>query len=440
MAGPLAIPSFVSGPKNSLAAPDIYTVAPTVVINNIQPITALADAVAASSMLGGSAMQSLLKTALSAAKIPTSLSVSALTNRISNVASLKSVASSISSLSSSGAAGLLGSISQSVSTTVNIGGVISKVASSALSDVSALSGMINSISGVSGAVSIVDKAATVGVMSGIVNQAVSLGVNGAYGAVTAGITDTSILNGVAQNSLYSCTAAGDITSVSSMASSTTPGALATYQPGVVNDISQNFLSPFGTTPTQNYGTITDTFNTIDPNWNTTTLNTTAGPVTAVNITGVQNGSSDFNAALTAGAQASDDPSDKAMLAALSYPKTTVSDSLTQSFPTAAATPNTSVTPVATDPTASSVINSNNVPTPATVVTPGPLTINGYTFSIDPNTGLLEAEGPGNPVPVYVGKPAGPYHLNLLIVDGMTPTQISQITTIDTNLLTEHFAP
>jgi hypothetical protein len=351
MSAQLAIPTFVGGAKDALAAVDIYDAAGDAVINSIQDV--YLDAPTEEDVLevlGGSAMAQAAEEALAGVTgaLPTEADVLAQIQSVApgmSAGLLDMTAGAKDSLLSS-VQGALGSVT-SLSPTMITGlaqGNFPLAAGASFVDAKAITGMINGLSGgTPAALTLVNPGAMVSTLSSLVNQASSIGIPNAFGAVMSygGITQQfgasagSILTQMASKCLPTAVANGDIFSIGSMASALPSGALQMLSPSLIPNFSANFKMPAGS-PVSSfasmYTTVQSTFNAVNPSWNTCSRLTSAGPQVSPSIVGLQGMSPDMARVIQVGAMLSADPLQKLQLLTTAIPSGSAIKSLSSSFP------------------------------------------------------------------------------------------------------------
>lgn len=347
MAGQLAIPTFVSGAKDDLAATDVYAQTSNVPINSVQVIEQRSSMLSASGLRGGVAamgglpnIQSLIATGknlLSGTGDPLSRLTSA-------VGPLSSIARSLQpGLVSS----ILGGITDATKMVATLNGIKTSISSGNFTNVAGIGNLINTLSNGAANFSILDKGALTGGLSGIINQATKFGLPNSFGSVLTGITDKNIINTIAGKVLPGVVANSDFGSLSSMATLCSPGALKMLNPNVLSDFASNYTAPIGQNlevTMGSYTDITDTFTKIDPPWATSvrvvnlTVEEAAEHVSstdeAVNVTAIQGCSPDFQKTLEVGIKSNPDatPKEQALLVASVFPPTDVHTEIKEQFP------------------------------------------------------------------------------------------------------------
>jgi hypothetical protein len=337
------MPTFVTGAKDDLAAADVYTQSSSSPINKIQDSSAqLAETTkSASSLIGGKAMLSTLKSALSVATVvkgtlnkggdPLSR-LGNLTGAQAGLAgALRGLPTSMSGISNNVLSGIKGV--GDVTTIVN--GVSQKLKyGTDLTKILAAGQLINSVSCDKSAFGINDRTASIGAYSGVINTAMGAGIPGAFGAAMKCETNTGILNKVAASCLPGTIRMGDISNLASMAQKLAPGTLKTLNPSILTDFTRAFPMPTGMTTNRmatTYQTeVKPTFAKIQPDW----MSKPRGSDTVINLTCVQSASPDFQQLMNVGTLT--DPSatmqDRMMLFGSKFPATSVTESIQQQFP------------------------------------------------------------------------------------------------------------
>lgn len=331
MANPLAAPSFITGPLDSLATADVYKVAAKAVVNSIQAISNAPAVAEASGIRGGKSM-SAANLAAAVPALPAAPSVASLTARLNNA--VPSIASALNSLSSGSSSSLLGSIKTGLSIVATVNGVAKQLKNNNLiTDALAIGNLIGG-NKCGHTFNLSDPGAAIGALSGLINQGMALGIPNAFTGLTCGVTNPNTLNGIAANVMPSAITQSDYITLGAMGAVTTPGALTALKPNVLNQFTAGYQSQPGTNAAQvtaNYNGIQSAFNSVNPGWNKATIN--GGSVPALNVTSLIGASSSFNATLACGARRSNDPAQQLMLVAQAFSPMSVGSQLSKAFPT-----------------------------------------------------------------------------------------------------------
>lgn len=344
MTAKLAIPTFVGGPQDDLAAVDVYEQESDAVINSIQD-DYLADTLSDDELLelvGGQAMDEAAAEALIAADdyvLSTveiiDMTKDAVPEMVDGLKALTPVSlNGITSQVTSVVAGAKGQLA-------GLQGTIGGITGAIQGGIANAKGVMSMINGVAGQVmgTIKNAQGLVGGLSGIVKQACSMGIPNSFGALMSNVNvvsrlashGTGLLNQVVNGALPSVVKFSDIGSLSSMANVCTPGAIISMQPSIIKDFSSSFNMPSGSpfSAVQGmFGQVTSTFNQINSTWNQVQR---AGQQIA-SITNLQGASQAMNTVMRTGAMLSSNPVDKLQLLAQPFGSGSVMGSLSKSFP------------------------------------------------------------------------------------------------------------
>lgn len=341
MTAKLAIPTFVGGPEDDLAAVDVYTQEQDVVINSIQDTyLEMPGDEEVLGLIGGNAMDKAAQEALDNANQYDKDPNQALSEAMLETVEIKDMTLN---MTPSGLAGLKaditgamgqvkGAIAQAKATVNGVTGMIK----GAIADVKATVGAINAMAG-SVIAQVNSIKAQVAGLTGIVKQACSLGIPNSFGAL---VSDVNVLNKLSSqgmagmnalvgNCMGLCAKVGDFGSLTSMAQCTSPGVMIGMQPSLLSDISSGFKladSSLGAIKST-YNQVTSCFGAINPSWAQASRN---GGVIA-SITTLQNASRDMSRVITTGAMLSSNITDKVQLLSNKFAPMDVNTSLQTSF-------------------------------------------------------------------------------------------------------------
>jgi hypothetical protein len=279
----------------------------------------------------------------------------------------------------------------------NLNGVVQQVSSAYAEGMGALGQCINSL-GVNANFSINDVGVKIGLFSGLIQTSAGYGIPDSFGSLVATITDRNVLGQITMKVMPSIIHNADVGSLASIGARLGAGTAYAYNPNVIADFSQSyFIPPPASQGSQvDYSTcftnLTNAYNSIDPNWSTyarqTTVTNTDGSTSTVadnafNLNTVMNGSDDFKAVISQGAQASTDRNDKIMALAGVIKQTTVADKLAAQFPMTVFSGNNQQSNDVQDPLALATGTATPiVPTGYSNVAPNTGT---STRTVDPNT-------------------------------------------------------
>ena len=332
--------TFSSGAKDELATADVYS------ITNNNPINSIQEIINEEIFNNANKLRSSFA---NATNINLSLETMAKANAeglaLQKVNELKSrlaeastyMASALGTIPSSTLSGMLQNTNLNTliaPITMTVNGVSKMFPGVNLPDALSMGNLINEIGCTTDAFSMYDPAAQAGMYAGIINGAYRYGIPNAFGALMSCRTDKRMINTVANNSIYGTISSGDIGSLYSMSELTSPGALRTCNPNLINDFSTGFVSPGGSASVvennARFDTLINSFNNINPQWNTAQR----GGESVLNLSNVIGGSPDFNGLMRNGVLGNGNNSSVSplMLLASAFTKTTVMDKISESFP------------------------------------------------------------------------------------------------------------
>ncbi len=334
----LAKPTFLSGAQDELAAADVYTRTTGNVINRIQSLLGAEDIDLSAVLRGGDFLLKQLPiiTGLGAGG-SLLLNKDNLISRL--VASSSTLSRSIQSLTGDLSNSLVAQVGLSLPTAGEIyskvGDVVQMVGSSALNSVSALGTMINQITGQSGLYTVVDKDALVGLYTGVVREATRFGLPDSFSSLMGAVTDPYIVSRVAAQALPQLVNSSDARGIYAMAERLAPGALTMTYPRALNDFSSRYNYPRGSqdqTRRSEFTSVIDTYQKVQPGWDSCKRTTTAGVSQAVDVTQLQGGSSAFKQLIAAGVMGASSEDVKLYAIATLFAPTTVDQELRRQFP------------------------------------------------------------------------------------------------------------
>lgn len=339
MAGTLAFPSFVTGPKDDLATADVYNLTKATPINKIEPFEVMTDVKVqeVSALQGGKALLGKVKDGLNIANAAKALLTKGgdpLQRLMSAQGGLMNLAKALPPNLSGLASGLSGYVKGISSVTGQINGLANKFKNGTdLAKITALGGMINQVSCDKNVFGMTDRGAAIGAYAGVINMSMMAGIPGAYGAALKCEADHGILNQVTAACLPSAIKMSDLTSLADMANKVKPGVIKGLNPSVLNDFSSVFSAPAGQTVAgmqDTFGTVKDTFSKIEPDWMTSFRN---GQQTT-DLSCVVGSSSDFQRMMTTSVLSNPNATedDQTMLAATALQPTDVHAEIASQFP------------------------------------------------------------------------------------------------------------
>jgi hypothetical protein len=230
------------------------------------------------------------------------------------VCAIPGVSGTLSSMNPNMASGLLSGGGLS-SITATVKGVTALVGKADLSSLTGLGVLIGAVSGSAFPISLKDNAGLAALGTGLLKQATSLGIPGAYGQMATGLTssgDLGMLTQITRGILPSVISSSNIRMLSEIASGPLGKSLTSLAPGFTKALLSAFKLPAGTTAAGMVGIgtkLTTSLNVIQPSWNRTVSPSTRSPVSSApstvrsSATPVLNGSPDLRRVITAMASA-----------------------------------------------------------------------------------------------------------------------------------------
>ena len=287
MAAPLAASIFVAGPKDILAVADVYKQTGKSIVNSFQDLAANVSAGVLGALKSAAAkdINALINAARSAESLVTNpnalLRMSGIPATAGSVVSnaQSAIGSALNSVESSvaGALSVVPNLVNSVTATVN--GVTSTVLNAGAASLNSVTSLISSATNVS--ISITDKGATAGFISGLSTQASSMGIPGTFSALSSlAKGDASILLGAASVALPNAIKTANYNLISDI-TNTIGSSVNSIIPNFSKAVVSNFTIPNGT-PSSQYGTLLSQVNgtctAANSNYNTTSI----GDISAFN--------------------------------------------------------------------------------------------------------------------------------------------------------------
>lgn len=331
MANKLVQSLFSTGPKDSLAAADVYKANGSRNINSVQELSNQAG-VNLTSILGqktgnNQALTGLLVKIAGNVKVDTSI----LRDRIQG--GMSSVKGSFSDLSDSTKSLMTSSLGDGTgSFQVKMGDKIGVVDSTQYSDINSFGSFINDYTGTTD-FSVLDQDATASLISGSVVQASNFGIPNAYSSLTNGIEDDGVMCRVVNQTVPSLVANGDIDTLHDMSSSRSGKAMGAIFPNFAGDFARSFQYPMnrGQTKADAFSKLIGTLTNVNPTWNQTPRQ--KGGDIALNLLTLLGASPDFKAAVAIGISVipDNDPMKNYALASV-YQPTTVEAEVRRWFP------------------------------------------------------------------------------------------------------------
>lgn len=216
----------------------------------------------------------------------------------------------LSRLTAGATDGILGEIKDYGQVYASFNGVLQRVASTDLTNISAVGGLINSWTGQSGLFAADDQDGKVGFVTGLIHDCTSYGIPNSFGALAGKLENTNLVSQVANRVLPSVINASDVGSLKSMGFTLGDKAVPAMNPGVISQFSSAFTLPPQSTSVENSATfdsLIESYSTVDSTWNTNVRNTVAGVAQTLNLSKIMRGSEDFNTVINQGSKAAATP-------------------------------------------------------------------------------------------------------------------------------------
>lgn len=399
----IALPSFVTGPRDALVTVDVFSGTAGGIVNSIQSLAAKYDVDLIGMLRAGAAAAQLIPVIEGIANGKLLMNPQAAIARLLTASNtlvaavggpLNALNSTFNALSSDVQAGIAAAGQVIGDVEVTIGNVVSTVANGAISDIQALGGMINQMAGGSGFL-MVDTQALGGFAAGIINQCAKYGISGAFAQITKNITDPRVLNAIIGSTLPNLISASDIGGLQALANVANIVGIAAVNPRMLPSFTRAYIrlgsgstqqaSPYQDAST--WGDISGCYATADPSWNVASRAGDSSDDPTLDLSALQNGTDDFNSVLSAGVfnTAATTPSDTTTpfygLAPL-YPDQSVDSLLKQNYPNTYIDPalrgsDTVVEPTQAQYDTGSLVNAATSPTAMTAMTDS----NGITSAV-----------------------------------------------------------
>ena len=345
MARTLAVPTFVAGPQDSLAAADVYGIKSNSTINSIQDVTVPNPNTVVPGTInvaaGGSGIGSSLKAVGNNIKTVLDL-VKTGNNYIAQAKNILNQKDLLSKLTSSG--NLLGTLLKGVDPTLStsilagvksastimatVNGVTKAIKNKDINSIASIGKLIGGITDNPQILVLSDSVTKISSLSSLVKVATSKGIPNSFGALAGTLTKIQEIDKMATQCMPGIIKACDFGSFKSAIEMTSPNAIKAAQPDVVESYATNYVATSDAT----YADMKASFDKADYSWKTGVRETNAGTDTSVSIVSIQNASTDFTKALTTDVIVSPNLDDKLLLLAKEYPKTTVADEVSKQFP------------------------------------------------------------------------------------------------------------
>lgn len=335
----LAKPSFATGPQDNLATQDVYGPVPSGVVNRIPNLSTQYDVDSLGVLRGGLSVANSLplfsNTSSYGAPVWDKVTLTArlLASNPTLLNTFRSLTdSTVSAIGSLIPTGVSDAVGDAVRATVN--GVSQLVSSANLTDMASVGKLINDVTG-SSTYGVYDPQAQAGLVAGVIQDASRYGIPNSYGSMIQTVGDPYTRRRVAALSLPTIVQTSDVHSLSTMSDTLPPGGVNMLNPSTISDFSRQYSHPLGASATERntqYTTTMQTFRKVDSNWDKCSRETTAGTDEALDLTQLQEGSTDFKETLDAGAPYSNNDDEQLYRLVHVYPPTTVDQELQQHFP------------------------------------------------------------------------------------------------------------
>jgi hypothetical protein len=298
MSNPLAKSIFSAGPKDALAAIDVYKATGQTVINSIQDLersTGINIDALLNGNLSGISIGAIIKKVSGGISLDPGVLAArllaaspGLTNTYKNLTSSISGAAqdTLSSISSAGALNTL---------QVNINGVIQSCSAADFTNVASVGKFVNDTAG-SNVFSMIDINAKGSVLSGIVSQASSLGITGVFSQITSAITDNALLMNIVKGSIAAAIRGADLSTILDIALSNVGRSIDAVLPSFFRDLTSSVVYKNDGNIVNTILTYTKLIEILDhskPGWSVGHRATTAGDESCVDLTLLLGGSADF---------------------------------------------------------------------------------------------------------------------------------------------------
>jgi hypothetical protein len=264
MAFKLAATTFSTEPDEALAAVDAYD------LQNSKPINAVPDILSAADLgslvgLKGIASAPSLKM-LSGAAQGLKVDKDALIKGV--LGSNAGLLSALKGLPSTLQEGMTkaGGMSKILAT---VNGVTSIVSRANLSTLNGVGSLINGLATVKLPISFTDVSGLVNLSSNLIRQATSLNIPGVFKAVTDGIENKSIVNGIVRSSIGTVLGTGNVRLLGDMANSLSGKYIIKAMPRFAQDFTKKFVLPAGTRANSLFAisnSVTSSLSKIDKTW------------------------------------------------------------------------------------------------------------------------------------------------------------------------------
>lgn len=333
----LAIPTFVTGAKDDVAAVDVYTQTSDVTINDFAAIPVPAELTAAGGLRASLFTKNGLQDAVAVIRSVGALASGNAANALDKIAALNNVlAGPLSKVSPGLLNEMLGDPRSPGTIVATVGGVSQNIKTSNIDSISSIGKLIGTATGNPSAIMLMGQDTNAAALSGIISTSANKGLPNTLAAMVSLMPDTKTVNAVVTGCLSALIKSSDITSLHSAASLSTPGTVKLLNRNVIKDFSNKYHAPPNTTVADNvtnYAAVRNTYNAIDSAWDQTIRVTTDGADVATTLVPTQNASDDFLKMFRIGGLLSTNPDEKLQLLATKFPSTGVVSEINKQFST-----------------------------------------------------------------------------------------------------------
>jgi hypothetical protein len=349
----IARPTFQTGPRDNLITVDVFTGTSGGIVNSIKALSQKYDVDLIGMLRAGAAVAQAIPVIEGIAHGKLLMNPQAAIARLLTASNtlvgalggpINALNSTFSALSADVQAGIAAAGQVVGEVEVAIGGVVSSVVNGAIGDIQALGGLINQFAGGNGFL-MVDVQALGGFAAGVINECARYGISGAFAQMTKNITDPRVLNAIIGSTLPNLISASDIGGLQALANVANVVGIGAINPRMLPQFTRAYVrigsgSVQQATPyqdSQNWNDMMDCYDTAQPDWNVASRAGDDPSDPTLDITALQNGTEDFNAALSAGVynnSASASPDDNTHFYALAplYEDTDVNQQMKDAYP------------------------------------------------------------------------------------------------------------
>lgn len=300
MAAPgIAKSTFVAGAKDVVATVDVYAKTANTAVNSIQDIRKLFDTNLLESFRGGNLGQGIRPIIKGVNAVGLIIDKASLLERL--VGSNPRLMASFKKLSGGLGDAISASLQVKDGVFATVAGVVTKIKDTAVSSVKSLGNLIGDVVGDAWDFVVDDKDGITGFYSGLIKEAQSLGIPGAFKAIISTIRQPGLINRITQNLIPSIVGNSDTAGLLAAAVGTSKGVLTALNPQILSDFSRKYVNPIN-------GTVRDlqskgnnlfrAFDAVDKNWDKFDRLLSDGSTEKVtNLTLLQNSSKDAKEAM-----------------------------------------------------------------------------------------------------------------------------------------------